>query len=98
MIIPLIKPYRVLREELYLFIEAALYSGYIAEDETAWEFEDGLKEFFGNSNVLAVQTGTDAMHLVLFSLNIGPGDEVISIPMTLELTNTINTITATKVV
>lgn len=96
--IPLIKPYMTPREELMPEIERVLYSGYIAEGEAAWKFEDGLKEFLGNPNTLAVQSGTAALHLALLSLNIGPGDEVISTPMTSEPTNTTIAITGAKVV
>ena len=96
--IPLVKPYIPPKEELMPEIERVLYSGYIAEGEEAWSFEDGLKDFFENPNVLAVQSGTAALHLALLRLNIGEGDEVISTPMTSEPTNTTIAITGAKVV
>lgn len=96
--LPLVKPYMPPRDELMPEIENILYSGYIAEGEAAWNFEDGLKELLGNPNTLAVQSGTAALHLALLSLNIGPGDEVISTPMTSEPTNTTIAITGAKVV
>ena len=96
--IPLVKPYMAPREELMPSIEEVLYSGYIAEGEAAWKFEDGIRAFLGNQNVLAVQSGTAALHLALLSLNIGPGDEVISTPMTSEPTNTTIAISGAKVV
>ena len=96
--IPLVKPYIAPREELIPEIEKVLYSGYIAEGEAAWEFEDGLKDFVGNRNLLAVQSGTAALHLALLLLNVGPGDEVISTPMTSEPTNTTIAITGANVV
>ena len=96
--IPLIKPYIAPRDEMMPAIEEVLYSGYIAEGEAAWKFEDGLREFLDNPNTLAVQSGTAALHLAFLSLNIGPGDEVISTPMTSEPTNTTIVITGAKVV
>ena len=96
--IPLIKPYIAPRDELMPEIEKVLYSGYIAEGEAAWSFEDGLKTLLQNPNVLAVQSGTAALHLALLSLNIGPGDEVISTPMTSEPTNTTIAITGARIV
>ncbi len=96
--IPLVKPYIAPREEILPEIERVLYSGYIAEGEDAWKFEDGLKDFFGNQNLLAVQSGTAALHLALLLLNVGPGDEVISTPMTSEPTNTTIAITGAKVI
>lgn len=96
--LPLVKPYMPPREELMPEIEKVLYSGYIAEGEAAWGFEDGLREFIGNSNLLAVQSGTAALHIALLLLNIGAGDEVISTPMTSEPTNTTIAITGAKIV
>lgn len=96
--ISLVKPYIAPKEELMPEIERVLYSGYIAEGNAAWGFEDGLKEFLGNPYTLAVQSGTSALHLALLLLNIGPGDEVISTPMTSEPTNTTIAITGAKVV
>ena len=96
--IPLVKPYIAPRDELLPEIEKVLYSGYIAEGEAAWGFEDGFRRFIGNQNALAVQSGTAALHLALLLLNIGAGDEVISTPMTSEPTNTTIAITGAKVV
>lgn len=96
--IPLVKPYIPPREELMPEIERVLYSGYIAEGEDAWKFEEGLKRFIGNPNILAVQSGTAALHLALLQLGIGAGDEVISTPMTSEPTNTAIAITGAKIV
>jgi len=96
--LPLVKPYMPPREELMPEIEKVLYSGYIAEGEAAWAFEDGVREFLHNPNTLAVQSGTAALHIALSLLNVGPGDEVISTPMTSEPTNTTIAITGAKVV
>ncbi len=97
-LIPLVKPYIAPREELIPEIERVLYSGYIAEGEAAWGFEEGLRKLIDNPNLLAVQSGTAALHLALLQLNIGPGDEVISTPMTSEPTNTSIAITGAKIV
>lgn len=96
--LPLVNPYMPPRDELMPEIEKVLYSGYIAEGEAAWNFEDQLKGFLDNSNTLAVQSGTAALHLALLQLNIGAGDEVISTPMTSEPTNTTIAITGAKIV
>lgn len=96
--IPLVKPYIAPRDELMPAIENVLYSGYIAEGEAAWKFEEDFGNFIGNSNTLAVQSGTAALHLALLLLNVGPGDEVISTPMTSEPTNTVIAITGAKIV
>ncbi len=96
--LPLVKPYIAPKEELMPAIEKVLYSGYIAEGEAAWGFEEKLQNLLDNPNTLAVQSGTAALHLALLLLNVGPGDEVISTPMTSEPTNTTIAITGAKVV
>lgn len=41
------------------------------------EFEDKLREFLGVKHVIAVNTGTSALHIALDALSLRPGDEVI---------------------
>lgn len=41
------------------------------------EFEDKLREFLGAKYVIAVNTGTSALHLALDVIGVNPGDEVI---------------------
>ena len=41
------------------------------------EFESKFAEYVGTSNAICTSNGTTALHLVLDSLGIGPGDEVI---------------------
>lgn len=96
--IPLVKPFIAPREEMMPAIESILYSGYIAEGEAVWSFEREFGRFIGNPNVLVVQSGTAALHLALLLLDVGPGDEVVSTPMTAEPTNTTIAITGAKVV
>lgn len=96
--IPLVKPYVAPREEMMPALEKILYSGYIAEGEAAWKFEEEFSEFIENLNTLIVQSGTAALHLALLLLGVGSGDEVISTPMTAEPTNTTIAITGAKVV
>lgn len=43
-------------------------------------FEEMVAERCGRQHGIAVSSGTAALHLVLASLNIGPGDEVITTP------------------
>lgn len=96
--IPLVKPYIAPTEEMMPAVEKILYSGYIAESEAVWDFQEQFGKFIGNKNVLMVNSGTAALHLALLVLNVGPGDEVISTPMTSEPTNTTIALTGAKIV
>jgi UDP-4-amino-4-deoxy-L-arabinose-oxoglutarate aminotransferase len=52
------------------------------------EFETALADYLGAKHVLAVTSCTGAMHMSLMALGIGPGDEVITTPMTFIATAT----------
>ncbi|MBO9620020.1 MAG: DegT/DnrJ/EryC1/StrS family aminotransferase [Niabella sp.] len=96
--IPLVKPFIPPREVLMPALEAILYSGYIAEGEPVYEFERQFADYIQNPNVLALHSGTDALHLALLLCGVEKGDEVISTAMTAEPTNTSIVMTGAKVV
>lgn len=58
-------------------VKAALERGYYGLAEKVLEFEKALEAFIGTGHVVAVNTGTSALHLALDTLSIGPGDEVL---------------------
>ena len=96
--IPLVKPYLPPREELMPEIEKILYSGYIAEGQPVYDFEKLFGDYLNNSNLLALHSGTDALHIALLLAGVGKDDEVISTPMTAEPTNVAITMVGGKVV
>ena len=96
--IPLVKPFIPDRNVLMPAIENILYSGYIAEGQPVYDFEDQFSRFIGNPYCLALHSGTDALHLALLLAGVGLGDEVISTPMTAEPTNVAITMVGAKVV
>lgn len=96
--IPLVKTCIAAKDELMPALEKVLYSGYVASGQAVKDFEEELRNFIGNPYVLALNSGTAALHISLSILNVGPGDEVISTPMTAEPTNTTIAITGAKVV
>ncbi len=52
-------------------------SGWLGEGAQTAEFERRLAEYTGSPFVVAVNTGTSALHLALSVLGVGPGDEVV---------------------
>jgi dTDP-4-amino-4,6-dideoxygalactose transaminase len=46
------------------------------------DFEDAFAEYVGAKHCVAVNSGTSALHLALLTAGVGPGDEVITVPMT----------------
>ncbi len=64
----------------------ALRSGWITTGPKAKRFEQEFGAYVGARNALAVAHGTGALHLALFALGIGPGDEVITTPFTFTAT------------
>lgn len=46
------------------------------------EFEKNFAAAHDTKHCIGVGTGTDALHVVLWALNVGPGDEVITVPHT----------------
>jgi dTDP-4-amino-4,6-dideoxygalactose transaminase len=60
----------------------AIRSGWLTTGPRAALLEERFEEYLGARHVLAVASGTAALHLSLVALGIGPGDEVITSPIT----------------
>jgi dTDP-4-amino-4,6-dideoxygalactose transaminase len=56
--------------------------------ECVAQFEAKLAKYLGRKHVLAVNSCTGALHLSQLAFDIGPGDEVITTPMTFIATAT----------
>jgi dTDP-4-amino-4,6-dideoxygalactose transaminase len=63
-------------------VTETLTSGWLTSGPRADELERRLAELTGAKHALALASGTAAMHLSLVGLGIGPGDEVITSPIT----------------
>jgi dTDP-4-amino-4,6-dideoxygalactose transaminase len=63
-------------------VAEAIRSGWLTTGPRAAELERRFAEYAGAGHALAVSSGTAAMHLALVALGIGPGDEVITTPIT----------------
>jgi len=75
-----------------------LRSGWLTTGPKTAQFEREFQDYVGATHALAVNSATAAMHLALSALGIGPGDEVITTPLTFCATvNTILQVGATPV-
>ena len=59
-----------------------LRSGQYILGEENKMFAEGIAKYMGVKNAVTLNSGTDALHLALRALNIGAGDEVISVAFT----------------
>jgi dTDP-4-amino-4,6-dideoxygalactose transaminase len=61
---------------------AALESGWITKGPRVAEFEENFKVYTQSKNALALNSCTAGLHVAMLALGIGPGDEVITTPLT----------------
>ena len=71
-------------------VVACIESGWITTGPRVQKFEQALKQYLGAPHVLALSSATAGLHLALLALDLQPGDEVITTPMTFAAT--LNTI------
>jgi dTDP-4-amino-4,6-dideoxygalactose transaminase len=69
-------------EEEIAAVAETLRSGWLTTGPRAALLEERLADYLEVPHVLAVTSGTSAMHLALLALGVGPGDEVITSPIT----------------
>jgi len=69
-------------EEELVQVKEAFDYGYFGLASKVVEFEEELKKYLGAEHVIAINTGTSALHLALDALGIGEGDEVIAPSLT----------------
>lgn len=63
-------------------VMSCLASGWLTTGPRTKKFEDALQEYLGAPYVLALNSATAGLHLALLSLDLQPGDEVITTPLT----------------
>jgi dTDP-4-amino-4,6-dideoxygalactose transaminase len=63
-------------------VTETLRSGWLTTGPRAAELERRMAEYLEAEHVLALASGTAALHLSLVALGVGPGDEVITTPIT----------------
>ena len=77
--IPFTRP--TIDEDTIQGVVDVLRSGWITSGPNAKAFESALSEYFGGRPVRAFSSGTATLEIALQLCNIGPGDEVITTPM-----------------
>ncbi len=71
-----------MRDELAAAIDEVIEASAFAGGPFVSRFEEDFAQYCGVDHVVGVGSGTDALWLALLALGIGPGDEVITVPMT----------------
>lgn len=74
--------YRAIAPELEEAVLSALRGCSYVLGEPVERFEEDFARYCGTEHAVAVNTGTSALHLALLASGVGPGDEVITVPMT----------------
>jgi dTDP-4-amino-4,6-dideoxygalactose transaminase len=69
-------------EEEIAAVAETLRSGWLTTGPQAAELERRMAEYLQAEHVLALASGTAALHLALVGLGVGPGDEVITTTIT----------------
>ena len=83
--IQLFKPY--VSEEAIAAVNEVLRSGWIGLGPKTAEFEARFSEYIGTEYAVCVNSATSALHLAMVVSGVGPGDEVITTPLTFVSTN-----------
>jgi dTDP-4-amino-4,6-dideoxygalactose transaminase len=81
-ILELTTQYESLRSEINEAVEAVFRSGHFINGMNVSALEREISAYVGAGFAVGVNSGTDALHLALRALDIGPGDEVITTPFT----------------
>jgi dTDP-4-amino-4,6-dideoxygalactose transaminase len=79
-LVPFHRP-SIAEEEIAEVVET-LRSGWLTTGPRTARFERDFRQYVGAPHAVAVNSATAGLHLALAALGIGPGDEVITTPMT----------------
>ena len=74
--------YQSLKHEMVPAVEKIMETSQFILGKAVEDFEKRFAEAHGMKHCVGVGTGTDALHIVLWALNVGPGDEVITVSHT----------------
>ena len=69
-----------IREEVMREVERVIESQRFILGDDVDRFERNFAQYCGTSHAIGCASGTDALELALMALDIGPGDEVLTVP------------------
>jgi dTDP-4-amino-4,6-dideoxygalactose transaminase len=94
----LLPQYQALKAEIDAAMQAVAADGHFILGQNVKALEAEVAAYCGSAYAVGVNSGTDALHLALRALRIGPGDEVITTPFTfIATTEAIGMVGATPV-
>jgi dTDP-4-amino-4,6-dideoxygalactose transaminase len=76
-----------LREEILAALGEVVDTAGFVLGPSVEKFEEDFARYTGAKYCVAVNSGTSALHLALLAAGVGPGDEVITVPMTFVATS-----------
>ena len=92
------KDYENQKEQIDANIQNVLNKGNFIMGNEITELETKLETYVGVDHCIAVSNGTDALKVALLAVDVGPGDEVITVPFTwISSAEVINLVGATPV-
>ena len=74
--------YHAIRKEVLAALDEICDSARFAQGPITTVFERSFADYCGVKHCVSVNSGTSALHLAMRCLDVGPGDEVITVPMT----------------
>jgi dTDP-4-amino-4,6-dideoxygalactose transaminase len=81
-ILDLTRQLQEIRPEIDRAVDEVLTRGIFINGPNVAAFEAEIADYLGAPHAVGLNSGTDALHLALRALGIGPGDEVITTPFT----------------
>lgn len=81
-ILDLSKQYKKLEDQLNTAVRDVMTSGRYILGPNVKKFEEIFAQYCSCKRAIGVASGTDALHLALRALDIGPGDEVLTVSFT----------------
>ncbi len=76
------KQFSEIKDEVLEMLTEILESSHYVLGSRVSDFEKKIAEYQGVGHAIGVASGTDALHLSIDAMDIGPGDEVITTPFT----------------